>query len=170
MAKDLPWEHFDIFLDVAGFRCWEAHNDLEEFFTVCLGLRNGKRSESLQVSSNPVLLLHGEPHPDQRLEQVYGVYAGHKALILAFPVDAADADAVGRPFLWSDRGKVSVDGATALGTSKLDKTSLRIMFILGPVIGHCVKVTIQLQNCLGRVHRIRVEGLCLSEATRLVQG
>lgn len=142
MAQDLPRENLHVLLDIAGLRCWEPHDDLEEFLTVRLSLGNSKWSETLQVSPNSILLFHSEPHPNQRFEKVNGIDARHKALVFIVPVDAADADAVRSALLGSNGRKVCMDGAAMLVAAELYQTPFGIMLILTPALGHRVKVAI----------------------------
>jgi hypothetical protein len=61
LFENLPREDLDVLLDVARLRVGERHDDLEELFTLRLGLGNSLRMESLEIPTNTVLLLHTEP-------------------------------------------------------------------------------------------------------------
>lgn len=47
MAQAAPLEYLDIFFDIPGFWVGKTHDDLEEFLTVCLGLGDCQRAETL---------------------------------------------------------------------------------------------------------------------------
>jgi hypothetical protein len=57
----LPREDLDVLLDIAGLWVREAHNELEELLAIRLDLGNGLWVETLEVTSNAVLLLHAKP-------------------------------------------------------------------------------------------------------------
>ena len=56
MNQDFPWEYFDVFFNVSRFRAGKSHNELEKFLAVRFGLRNCKRSETLEVSPDSIFL------------------------------------------------------------------------------------------------------------------
>lgn len=170
VAQNLPGENFDILLDVAGLRSREAHDDLEELFAVLLGFRNSKGSEAFQISTNTVLLLDSETYTNERLEQVDGVNACDEALILAFPANAANANAVWGPLFRGHGLEISIDGASSLSPGELHKPALGHLLVLIPAFGHAIQVAIKLQDGLGRVDGVGVESLSLAEATGLLQG
>lgn len=169
MAQDLPRENFHILLDIPRLGCREPHDDLEKVFTVCLGFGNSEWSESFEIPANTVFLFNCKPHSYQRFKKVDGVNTGHKAFILAIPVDATDADAVRCPLFGGDGSEVGMNGAAVLNAGELHQTPLCFLFLSAPAFCHGVEVTAQLQNSLGGIYRIRVEGLGLTKATGLVE-
>jgi hypothetical protein len=170
MAEYLPRKNFDILLDVAGLRSRETHDDFEKLFAVCLGLGDSKRTESLEVAADSVLLLDRETNAYKGLEKVNGVHAGNVALILALPGDAADANAVLGAVLGSDRLKIGMNSASDLVACELHQSTLRIPFLLCPSFGHGVQISVEFQDSLGGVDRsIRVEVLVRPQTTSLLQ-
>lgn len=157
MSQDLPWENLDVFLDIPRLRIRKPHDDFEKLFTVSFGLGYRERSEPFEVTSNPVLLLNGEAHSDERLKQEDRVNARHVTVFLLLPPDAADADTVGLTVLWCHGLKVGMDGASVLSPSELNETALRIPLLDAPLFRHQVKVAIEFQDRLGGVHGIRIE-------------
>ena len=119
MAQDLPRKDLNILLDVPRLWRRKAHDGLEEVLAVGFGLGDGERSEALEVPANAILLLDGEADSDEGLEKVDGVHTGDEALLLAVPVNAADADTVRHPVLRGDGSEVSVDGTAMLHSGEL---------------------------------------------------
>lgn len=163
-AQDSPRENLDILFDVTRLRGREAHDDLEEFFAVGLGLGDREGTESFQVTTNAILLLNGESDVDEGLEQVNGIHTGDIALIFTFPCNAANADALGDPLLGRHGLECRMDGASGLGPIELHEPTLSTLLILAPTMSHGVKVSTELENGLARVHSVRVEVLAVSEA------
>jgi hypothetical protein len=157
VAKNLPGEDLDILLNVAGLRVREAHDDLEELFAVLLGLGNRKRAEAFEVSADSILLLNGKTNPDERFKQVDSIHTCHETLILSFPANAADANAVWRALLRSYRLEISVDGASSLSSGELHETALNNLLIFAPALSHAIQIATELENGLGGVDCIRVE-------------
>lgn len=136
MTQNFPGEHLDILLDVPGFRCGKAHDNLEEVLAVGLGLGNGERAETLEISPDSIFLLDGEAYPDQGLEQIDGIHTCNKAFLLPTPVYATDANAIRYPILRRNGSEVSMDGTTALYPSEMDQATLRIAFLSAPILSH----------------------------------
>lgn len=170
MAENLPGEDLDILLNVARLRIREAHDDLEKVLAVRLGFGNRERSEAFQVATDAVLLLDSKADSDQRLKQIDRIHAGDVALVLAFPHDTADANAVRGALLKSHGLEVGMDRAPSLRAGELHQTALRFAFLLGPVLGHGIKIAAELQDCLRRVHGVWVESLIMAHTTCLLQG
>lgn len=142
MGQNLPGENFHVFLDIARFRSRESHNDLEEVLAVCLRLRHRKRAEALEIPTNAILFLDRESYTYERLEEIDGVNARYKALVLAFPVDTADTDAVRCSVFRRHRLKVCMDSAAFLDTGKLHETSFRLLLLSCPVFAHGIEIAI----------------------------
>ena len=161
MSEDSPWKDLDVLLNVARLGMREAHDDLEEFFTLGLGLGHRCRSEAFEIAADAVLLLDSETNTNQSLKQVDGVDRSHVVLFLLLPQDAADGDAAWSSVLRSHWCEVGIDGATILAALELDQASASINFFIIPVLGHGVKVTSELQVGLEWVHCVRVEARAL---------
>lgn len=142
----------------------KAHNDLEEFFTLGLGLGYCHRSEPLQVATDTVLLFDSESNSNQSFEQVDGVNRGHIKLVSFLPPDAGNANAAGLTVLRCDRPKLGRDTAVDLGASELDEASACLFFVLRPIVFHAVKITVELEAGLQGMHGIRIEVLRLAHS------
>ena len=152
MAENLPWEDLDILLDIPGLGIGEAHDDLEEFFTVCFAFGDCFRMESLEIATNAILLFDGEAQSYQLLEQLYRVYASGKTFLSLFPPNAADAYAVWLPVFWCDWSKFRINGALVLRSCELHKSALRRPLLRCPVLRHGVKLTMDFEDSLLRIH------------------
>lgn len=123
----------------------KAHDNLEKFFALRSGFRDGHGTESLQVASDAVLLLDGEANPNEGLEEVDGVNRGDIKFISLFPPDAANADAARSSVLRCHWLKLCMDGAVALRPFEFDESSTSFLFIVGPVNLHGLKVPLELE-------------------------
>lgn len=142
----------------------KAHDDLEEFLTLSLGLGYCHWSEPLEVATNPILLLNSEPNTDQSFEQVNGVNRGNVELISLLPPDAGNANAAGLTVLRRNWTKLSGNAAVRLSTSELDEASAGLFLVLGPIVFHAVKITLELEASLQRMNGVGVEVLGLAHS------
>ena len=142
----------------------EAHDDLEEFLALGLGLGYRHWSEPFEVATNTILLLNGEPNTDQRFEQVNGVNRGNVKLVSLLPPNTGNANAAGLTVLRRDWTELSGNAAVGLVTSELDKASACLFLVLGPIVFHAVKITLELEASLQRMDGIGVEVLGLAHS------
>jgi hypothetical protein len=124
-TENLPREYLDVLFNVSRLWIWESHDQLEEILTPRLALGHGDRSESFQISADPVFLLDSEARADQRLEQVDGVDRSDKTLILILPEDARDDDGLLllRVVVLGERSERSENGGAFLASPKLHQAS-----------------------------------------------
>jgi len=144
----------------------KAHDNLEEFLALSLGLGYCHWSEAFKVATNTILLLNGKSDTDESFEQVNGVDRGNVEFVSFLPPDAGDANTARLTILRRNWTKLSGDAAVGLSASEFDKASARFFLILCPVVFHAVKITLEFQACLQGMDSIRVEVLGLAHGHR----
>lgn len=159
LSQNLPGEHLDILLDVAGLGVRECHDDLEELLALCLGLADCLWAETFQIATDPVLFLDREPvgRGDKLLQQVDSINTSDKALILLRVVDAADANAVRRALIHSHGFEGGCQGRSCLRLLEHHDPPAVLPLFLVPTSCHRIKISCNLQNSLGRVQSVWVE-------------
>jgi hypothetical protein len=112
-----PREDLDVLLDVPRLGGTKAHNDLEELLALGLGLADGDGMETLEVSTDAVLLFDGEARRwccDELFEEVDSIHRRHKELLLLSPVNTTDKDAVRGSLVDADRPEGALQLAAVL--------------------------------------------------------
>lgn len=132
MAKYLPGKYLDVLFDISRFRVGKAHDQLEEVLGALLVLRHCDRSEPLQISTNAVLLLDRESHPNERFQKVDAVDGCHETLVLVFSVDARDDDTIRYVLGLRDCSEGCVDDGAFLPTPELYQPPFGVPFLLIP--------------------------------------
>lgn len=159
MRKDLPGKNLYILFDITRFWIWKAHDDFEKVLAFRFRFGNGQGAETFQVPADAILLLNCESYSNERFKKVNGINAGHIALLLAFPIDAANADAIRNAIGRRDRLEISMDSAATLASSEVNQSPLASALLWRPILGHGIQIAIHLQNSLGRIHGVGVERL-----------
>lgn len=149
-GQDLPGEHLDVLLDVAGLGISEAHDHFEEILRVALGFADRQRLEALEVAPDAVLLLDREAVGcrHELLEEMYRVDRGDEALLPVVPPDAADADAVRRPLVHRHGPERRREPAARLCLLEDDDAPLVLILLGGPVGRHVLQVALDVQHGL----------------------
>ena len=94
LTNIIPSEHLDVFFNIPRFWTREAHDELEELLTPRFAFGHSLGPESLEVTTDPILLLDREASTDQRLEQVDRIHRGEETFVFVLAEDARYDDRV----------------------------------------------------------------------------
>ena len=87
-SHDLPREYLDVFFYVSRLGTRKTHDELEKVLIPRFILRHSNRSEALEVTTDPILLLHREASTNQRLEQVDRIHRSKVTRVRVLTEDA----------------------------------------------------------------------------------
>jgi hypothetical protein len=172
-SDTLPWENLDVLLNVPWFGLRESHDGPEKGIGRRLVLGNSLRSETFQVSSDPVLFLDRESLADNGFEEVQHVDRGDPTRVLVFSEHARNNDTFlfNHPLGLGERTESEVDDSSFLSSPDLDQSSLGSPLFGGPTLGHgshiasntdfsfggVVKVHVGASGKLARSHQLRLK-------------
>jgi hypothetical protein len=147
-GKQLPFEHLQIFLDVARFRIGKIHDPLEEGFQPGTILRDGGGLESFQISTNPVLLFHLKLGVYQPLEEVDDINGSDEEAVRLLAIYAGDDDVCGAVLLLLDWLTGYLQQMAVLFSLETDEATAHLEVRVTPVLADAIERCEQLEGRL----------------------